>query len=523
MALQNEARKPQAPLTEQDLADGFLRLVANQWRAREARPFARRVKSAPSLAAPFLVRRLIDGDDREREVATGLLRLLEGPRVISPLQEVLRNETVPIISRVVAASVLESLGYQAARSIDVADPTRLLVDTWESVFRHAPAEESFVEQFVACIEEDDARTRAEVIRTLAEPRDERALPLLLPLLSSKRVTTITTAIEAIESIGSPSPIPALQELAEGDPHRRVRQRARTAYGRLTMRAGGDKRHGPAPHLVSTGKNLPVHRTAVSLIDRLGDQAVFVSRRRPDGLLKVITVLTSDTDGIKSSYGVDMMREEELDEIMAETSRHGLPPVEVDLAYCREVVDQARRLNIEARRRPPVDLEIWRGLLDDPPITPPLQLGLWQEEERDLSASIAETARLLTTPEFRQWYFDPQLVWPYVDEWYSGSIHQQNGETGQQILDQLVEAAAADLFDNDHRILLSHRLSRQAYLLERLGKEESSLLALAAAQGLDPHRGIPLAVHPFVRAMVLSSFFNAGLRPPQPRLFPDDWS
>jgi hypothetical protein len=24
-------------------------------------------------------------------------------------------------------------------------------------------------------------------------------------------------------------------------------------------------------------------------------------------------------------------------------------------------------------------------------------------------------------------------------------------------------------------------------------------------------------------MVLSSFFNAGLRPPQPRLFPEDWS
>jgi hypothetical protein len=290
-----------------------------------------------------------------------------------------------------------------------------------------------------------------------------------------------------------------------------------------MRVGGNQRSAPAPTLDSRVGILPIHRTAVSLIDRLGDQAVFVSRRRPDGLLKVITVLTSATDDIKSSYGVEMMREDELDEIMAETSRHGLPPVEVDLAYCREVVDQARLLNTEVRRRPPVDFEIWRCLLDDPPASPPRQMDLWQDDERDLSASIAETARLLTTPEFRQWYFDPQMVWPYIDEWYSGSIDQQNGETGQRVLDQLVEVAAADLFDNSHRILLSQRLSRQEYLLDRLGKDASSLLALAAAQGLDPHRGIPLGVHPFVRAMVLSSFFNAGLRPPQPRLFPEDWS
>jgi hypothetical protein len=521
MTLRNEARTPPSPLTEQDLADGFLRLVANEWRTRDAQPFARRVRSAPSVAAPFLVRRLVEGGDREREVATGLLGLLEGPRVISPLQEVLRNQTVSVVSRAAAASVLETLGYPPAQPIDLVDPISLLVETWDSVFRNARAEPSFVEQFVGCLEDDDAPTRGEIIHTLAEPRDARALPLLLPLLYSKRGTTITHAIEAIESIGDGGTIAVLQEIAKGDPHQRVRQRARAAYGRLMMRTGADEFRGPPPSISSASEGLPVHRTAVSLIDRLGDQAVFVSRRRHDGLLKVITVLTSDTKGIKDSYGVDMMREEEFDQIVAETSRHGLPPVEVDLTYCREVVSEARRLNIETRRRPPMDLQIWRGLLDDPPNSQPRQLGLRLDDEHDLSASIAETGRLLTTPEFRQWYFDAQLVWPFVDEWYSGSIHQQNGETGQQVLDQLVEAAITDLFDNDHRVLLSRRLSRQAHLLERLGKGELSFLATAAAQGLDPHRGIPLSVHPFVRAMVLSSFFNAGLRPPQPRLFPED--
>jgi hypothetical protein len=49
------------------------------------------------------------------------------------------------------------------------------------------------------------------------------------------------------------------------------------------------------------------------------------------------------------------------------------------------------------------------------------------------------------------------------------------------------------------------------LLEQLGRGEPSRLAAAAALGLDPVNGVPSDLHPFARAMVLASLYDAGLR------------
>ena len=91
------ARKIRGRMTEEELADGFQRLVSNQWRRRESSPFTRRVKAAPAVAAPFLMERLRQGTQRERELATALLTQLEGPRVIAPLWDAFDNEQVEVV------------------------------------------------------------------------------------------------------------------------------------------------------------------------------------------------------------------------------------------------------------------------------------------------------------------------------------------------------------------------------------------------------------------------------------------
>ena len=133
------------------------------------------------------------------------------------------------------------------------------------------------------------------------------------------------------------------------------------------------------------------------------------------------------------------------------------------------------------------------------------------------ALIPETGALLSLPEFRQWLFDPDLLFPYVDEWSSATHAQQTGQAGEATLGELVKVAARELFQGKGRALWSARLWRQAALLEKLGKQEASRLAAAAALGLDPSAGVPLELHPFVRGMVLHSLYAAGLRARQPDL------
>ena len=519
MALEQGVKQPPPPLTEEEMADGFARLAARLWRVKEAQPFTRRIKAAPAIAAPFLIERLADGCDRDREIALALLGQLQGPRVIAPLQTLMKNRLADDDAKAAAAMVLTDLGepvHLEKLAGDMDDPAALVHTIWDKVLHKAQTEESFREQFLACLEEDAPHSRVEVLRTLAEPRDPRALELFVPLLHSRRVRTVLSVIEAIEAVGSLDAAPALEERAASDPSPRVRRQARAAYGRLLMRANPlwAEDGPPAAKDPQQLDPLPVHRACVTLIDQNGDQAVLVSRRRADGYLKVVTVLTSETHGVKDCFGVDMMSEEELAEIERRLLHQGLGPVEVDLAQCHNLVEEARSYSVAHRRRLPMELEIWRGLLEPQSADLPQQLPMWPDAEEDYADLLPETAALLTTPEFRQWFFEAGLVWPYVDEWCTASLEQQQGREGRATLEALVTLAANDLIDGEYRQVLSRRLARQSLLLVQLGKPGPARLAAAAAQGLDPDKGIPVDLHPFVRAMVLGSFFNAGLRPPQ---------
>jgi hypothetical protein len=158
------------------------------------------------------------------------------------------------------------------------------------------------------------------------------------------------------------------------------------------------------------------------------------------------------------------------------------------------------------------LAIWRDLLEGDDAPPaPQQIPLWRYEEEDLLNLISKTGGLLAAPEFRQWFFDVRLVWPYVDEWSAASIEERSGEQGKATLEELTNLAILDVLQPEMRRRLWRRLTRQSDLLATLGKGDLAKLAAAAARGLDAERGIPAEHHPFVRAMTLGSFMNAGLR------------
>lgn len=506
------SKKFSGPLTERELDYSFRQLVGKAWRYEEARPFARRVKLNPATAAPYLIDQLSLGE-REREVASALLLLLKGPRVIAPLYMVLRDTGKSEVVRATAASILSALGEHVAiagNACALRDPASLAHQALQVILHKITDDEAFREQFLDNLESDDEESRADVIESLAESKDERALHLLLPLLYSSRVATVSHAISALERLANSAALTPLKELSEIDTRSRVRQASRAAYGRLMMRTSAAQT--PTYYRAGATAQFPVYHACATLLDQHGDQAIVVARTRPDGFLKVLTIHTSDVTGIKECYGVDMMRDEELDEMLASLNRQGLTPVEIGLAGCQEAINEARQVNLSQGKRLPMQLAIWRDLLEgEDTSTPPQQMTLWEYDKDELAGSMHKTGALLAAPEFRQWFFDVALVWPYVDEWSAASIEEQTGEKGKATLEELITLAARDVLKPEMRTRLWQRLTRQSRLLARLGKEELAKLTAAAAHGLDPQHGIPTQDHPFVRAMALGSFMNAGLR------------
>ena len=503
-------RRPRE-ISEIELARGLAKIAAGEWRYAEAKPFARRVRASAGVAAPYLTERIKTGGERERERAAELLAQIEGPRATAPLWDILRDDSLSAPVRAAAGAVLDTLGETSALHAAAGlDYESIVPDAREAIFVRTAGDEGFRERFLYDLESDDAAGRRLVLLSLAEPQDERALPLILPLLSSPRVSAILSAIEALESLASPAAVGRLQESADGDPNVKVRRRARAAYGRIIMQSPTFRPKRSALHAAANSSRLPWEHVSVSLLDRYGDQAVTIARRRGDDYLKVVTVLTNQETGVKSCTGVDMMTRDELDEILAALETQGLASVEVEPAFAGALIAQARRRSVAKRRRLPVGLEIWCEVIAAPtqPEQPRMQGAVEEHGER-----LAETGALLATPEFRQWFFEPESVWAYVDEWQSGTMPQRSGSDGGRTLDALISLAASDIVDGDFAAMLERRLQRQSDILHRAGKQDLARLARAAADGLDPDRGLSPDEHPFIRAMVLSSFFNAGLRLP----------
>ena len=526
MPNQSAAKPARLQITEQELAEGFLRLVANEWRLGDAEPYIRRVKAVPSLSAPYLIGHLVAGAPKEREVATALLRLLAGPRVIVPLRQVLKSSDATDEARMAAALVLDGMGEPVdmrALSIGMQDPKGLFDSIWETIMGRSGDEEGFLESLLAAIDEGPAAMREEVIRSLAEPGDPRVLRLLRPMLYSKRAGTVMAAIDAIEGVRGLAAMDALKEMAEHDPSAAVRKRARSAYGRLFMMSGtplpGFGLPPPPPTRLPSAPPLPLHGAWLTLVDGRGHQAVVVARKRPDGGYKVLSMVLSDTEGIKQVLGAEQMEAAELDEMASRLRAEGLDRVEMSLEACRAAVEDARKLTLRLQHRPPLELEIWRGMLAGASGIGVLGAAPkpTAEAATEMLSLVPQTGLLLGMAEFRQWLFDADLVFPYVDEWSTAPYEQQMGPAGAGILSQLVNVAAQDLFKGKGRSQWSARLWKQAPLLEKLGKPEAARLAASAALGLDPVAGVPLEMHPFVRTMVLYSFHAAGLRVGQPGL------
>ena len=97
MALEQGVKQPPPPLTEEEMADGFARLAARLWRVKEAQPFARKIKAAPAIAAPFLVERLADGCDRDREIATALQGQLQGLACFGCSPHLVQGQSQPVV------------------------------------------------------------------------------------------------------------------------------------------------------------------------------------------------------------------------------------------------------------------------------------------------------------------------------------------------------------------------------------------------------------------------------------------
>jgi hypothetical protein len=249
--------------------------------------------------------------------------------------------------------------------------------------------------------------------------------------------------------------------------------------------------------------LPLVHCWLSSIDGDGGQVLFVVRQRSDGRQWMLDLMFNDHQGIKDCFSA-ITDADELQEMMEAFAP--IDFVDVSLARAREEVARAYRVTLEAARRLPPLLMVWRGWLEGKDAREVDEFSLPSLGPSRRDELLAECEQLLNLDEFESWFFNPDEVVDFLPR-YEALDEEDRTEFGEPAYDALLDEAIEAVVDNARRRLLADRLRRQAWLLAQLYEEEYvPLWALAAADALDA--GV-LVKHPLLREMMDASFLNAA--------------
>lgn len=475
-----------------------------------------------SGARDKVLRLLRTNDTAAHSAAVLILSELATNFDLEELEDLVADPTVSDIAKLTLVPVLKELGSDMADDgiIDyLHDPEGAMVQMQKRLLELVGRSELGIESVLEDVLGMPMEQRLGFINWLGMSQDERAAKLLIPLLENQSSKVVLASIEALEQLGPKAAhqsIPALKYLLENAASRQLKQRARTALGRLTMQSAPGTEDA-AMEEVSQSSQYPLYDARVSFVDGAGAQMILIAWQRPDDLLKGVNVLYQDDWGIKDCYGADDMDVEHWEELVERLKEEGLNSFQVPLAYCRALITEARGVNKRTRHKIPVAYAVWRPSIEQEDETqkqyvqtmlPPLAYT----PEVALLARRGDT--LYELPEFNSWYYDPfDSLRSYVYQ-YSGVLNRMEEQSrerrrrvsnkaraSQADLEAIVTEAIEKSVDTQWRLLYESRLRRQAALFALINRNDEAHLLSAVAAMLHPDSGVPPQDQPFLRAMM----------------------
>ncbi len=477
--------------------DGY---VTGDMTVGEAEGIFDRLYDLVDEALPHLFKLLESPDESKRHAAIELLRELDDLRAVPALRRMLSNAALDDDDKIAVIATLGELGApvdEATLHRAVPDPEKLMRDAMSKVLE-VVEEPDHAESFLQTIMQGAPEMQAAYVEDfLGSLKDRRLLLFLTALLHSEHDDVVLAAVDAVEDLKEPGTIPLLEERGRYDPSPLVRHAAGNAALRLQARIG-DR---PAQPWAATSC-LPLVHCWLSTIDGNGGQVLFVVRQQPDGDVWMLDLMFNDHQGIKDCFSA-VTSEDELQEMM--DAFEPIDFVDISLARAREEVARAYQVTLDAGRRLPPPVLLWRSWLEgeDPRELDELPLPPLEPSRRD--DLLAECEELLSLGEFESWFFNPEEVTDFVPR-YQELDRENQADFGEPAYDALLDEAVESVVGAEHQRLLPGRLRRQAWLLAQLYEEEYvPLWALVAADALD--EGM-LVEHPLLREMMDYSFLNA---------------
>lgn len=287
----------------------------------------------------------------------------------------------------------------------------------------------------------------------------------------------------------PASVEALIALETASSDKLVRKEIRRSLYRLERRGLTIPQPAtPKPTLVAPA---PALEGYLSAVDGGGDQLVWLAKPRAGSVAHLFAVI-NDPDGLREVDLSETTRKALRAARQQLLDKHELRMVEADWRYCDYLIDRAMRWAAEKGHSVSGDYPGLRAQLIKQPVTemPALILARTDSDvvRRDPQL-VAESAKLLDEKEFRTWFFDRDVLKPYIDEVLEAKTSPLILQPGQQQerFGAVAERAVEELFGGEIQLSWVRRLEEMAYFLHVTQRPEQARRALAAALALEASR------------------------------------
>jgi hypothetical protein len=311
----------------------------------------------------------------------------------------------------------------------------------------------------------------------------------------------------------------LQRLEREAADKAVRKAAKRALYRLEQR-------GIHPPVSTADAARPVALAPaiegyVSAVDGRGDQLVWLVKSQPGGVAHLFAVI-NDPDGLRE-VALNTITRKALKAVRAELEqRHELRLVAVDWHYADFLIHRAFEWASARGTRMSGDYPLLRAQIAReaaPTALPPMAVSLVDPAAATSESALAESAALLTEPEFRTWVLGAEAVAPVLAELVQvkESPLVLNQLQQEERFEAVVRGAIEDVFSPQRRSSWSRRLYEMAYFFAVSGRPPRAAQAIAAARGLDG--GLAASAIPVCAELVRGSLavhFQQALQTEQER-------
>lgn len=361
--------------------------------------------------------------------------------------------------------------------------------------------------------------QANLVNSLQEDySSESLINVVVPAFESRQIPHMDEHfIKILGETRSPKAAAALQDFIEYSGDEALNKKAKISLNKLKL-AGVQI---PDPNVQEEAGEITLisslYEFHTNIPDGLGNQAIIVSRKKPNGDIFMMNTVVNDIHGILDSFGFYGISKSDFRRIIQKFQEKstGIP---VSPEYCKYVLDRAEKINKSNKLPIPYEYLAWKTVLSD---VKPVSFSEIESKNAEWvdKKLIEESEVIYNFPDFNHWFFeddDNERVKYALDNIIEHIVENKksyikNHSALEGYLEAELDKLLVDVFTPEIRGVFKYRLQNIAFLFDIDELRHFRNLTATLAWYADPENGLDVAKHPFFREIIKKTIIEGLIR------------